>query len=103
MLRSRGNRLRAHAGKPDLQEGGPPLHGTEQRPTSASYRDAVTELIESGAPFGDVEDAIDELPCLTTDDKAALWLLAFSLRDPGGHELDARTPRSCVLAPGRAT
>src|SRR5918998_1061258 len=73
-----------NASKPDLQKGGPPMDGTQQRPTSASYRDAVRELIESGAPFGDVEDAIDELACPTTDDKAALWLLAFSCAIPAG-------------------
>lgn len=78
------------------------MGGSTQRMTMAGYRDAVTELIRSGAPFGDVEDAIDELAHVHVDERAALWLLAFSLRDPAGHELDARTPPSSVLAPGTA-
>jgi hypothetical protein len=50
-------------------------------PTLAGYREAVTELVEAGEPFGDVEDAIDDVAELTEDAKAALWLLAFSMRD----------------------
>ena len=45
------------------------------------YRDMVTELVEAGEPFGNVEEAIDEAADLTTDEKAALWLIAFSLHD----------------------
>jgi hypothetical protein len=44
----------------------------------ASYRDAVTELIQAGEPFGVVEAAINGISELTEDQKAALWLLAFS-------------------------
>jgi hypothetical protein len=50
-------------------------------PALASYRDSVTERMEAGEPFGEVEDAIDRDADLTEDAKAALWLLAFSLRD----------------------
>ena len=78
------------------------MGGSTQRTTMAGYRDAVTELIKSGAPFGDVEDAIDELAHMHIDERAALWLFAFSLRDPSGHELEARTPPSSVLASGTA-
>jgi hypothetical protein len=46
-----------------------------------SYRDAVTELVRAGEPFADVERAIDEVAELSMDQKAALWLFAFSLRD----------------------
>jgi len=46
-----------------------------------SYRDAVTELIEAGEPFGDIEEAIDAVADITRDEKAALWLFAFSLRE----------------------
>ncbi len=74
---------------------------SESRQALASYREAVSELINAGEPFGDVEDAIDEVPELTIDQKAALWLFAFSLRDPAGKELDARTRGSAVL-PARA-
>ena len=51
-------------------------------PALASYRDNVTELMEAGEPFGEVEDAIDRVADLTEDAKAALWLLAFALREP---------------------
>jgi hypothetical protein len=66
------------------------MSGTELRPTLAGYRGAVAELIEAGEAFGDVEDAIDEVADLTRDQKAALWLFAFSLRDPTEQQLDAR-------------
>jgi hypothetical protein len=49
-----------------------------QTPAFAGYRDEVTELIGAGEPFGEVEDAIDDVGGLTLDEKAALWLLAFS-------------------------
>ena len=55
-----------------------------------SYRDQVTELIEDGKSFGEVEDAIDQVAELTADEKAALWLFAFSLRDRDEHQRDAR-------------
>ena len=74
----------------------------EHRAATATYRGAVIELVESEAPFGDIEDAIDQLADLSIDDKAALWLLAFSLRDPAGHQLDARTAATCVLQPAGA-
>jgi hypothetical protein len=61
-------------------KGGTAMSGTQARPALASYRDAVTELIRAGEPFDDVEDAIDEATDLTTDEKAALWLFAFSVR-----------------------
>lgn len=64
---------------------------TQLRPALASYRDAVTEQIKSGRPFGDVEDAIDAVDDLTADEKAALWLVAFSLRDPSDQQLAARS------------
>jgi hypothetical protein len=54
---------------------------TKQGPAFASYRGTVTELIEAGHPFGDIERAIDEAAELTIDEKAALWLLAFSRSD----------------------
>jgi hypothetical protein len=66
------------------------MSGTQRRPALSSYRDAVLEQIEAGESFGEVEDSIDELAGLTTDEKAALWLFAFSLRDPAQQQLDAR-------------
>jgi hypothetical protein len=61
-----------------------------QRHDLAGYRDEVTELIQAGESFGGVEDAIDGLADLTMEEKAALWLLAFSLRDRDEQQRDAR-------------
>jgi hypothetical protein len=66
------------------------MSGTQLRPVLASYRDAVAEQIEAGEPFGHVEDAIDKVEELSQDEKAALWLFAFSLREPADQQLDAR-------------
>lgn len=60
----------------------------------ASYRDAVAELIESGEPFGVVEDAIDDFAEPSEDTRAALWLLAFMMheqrRDGRAHLMPVR-------------
>ena len=53
---------------------------TYTQPLLASHRDTVTELMEAGEPFGEVEEAIDLAGDLNEDAKAALWLLAFSMR-----------------------
>ena len=66
------------------------MSGTRARASLASYRDAVAEQIKAGEPFGEVEDSIDEVAELTMDEKAALWLFAFSLRDPVEQQLAAR-------------
>jgi hypothetical protein len=66
------------------------MSGTQLRPVLASYRDAVTEWIKAGEPFGHVEDAIDEVDDLNQDEKAALWLFAFSLREPAEQQSAAR-------------
>jgi hypothetical protein len=66
------------------------MRGAQPRRALAGYRHAVTELIEAGEPFGDVEHAIDEVADLSTDEKAALWLFAFSMRDPSEQQLDGR-------------
>lgn len=56
----------------------------------SGYRSRVTELLGAGEPFGTVEKKIDDVADLTSDQKAALWLFAFSLQDGGGHMRDAR-------------
>ena len=66
------------------------MSATQQGRPLASYRDSVTELVGAGEPFGDIEDAIDGVADLTSDQKAALWLFAFSLRDRGAQKPDAR-------------
>jgi hypothetical protein len=66
------------------------MRGTQPVRALATYRDAVAERIRGGEPFGAVEDAIDEVADLTQDQKAALWLYAFSLRPQPEQQLDAR-------------
>jgi hypothetical protein len=64
--------------------------------TLGSYRDAVTELMDAGESFGEIEDAIDDVVGLTLNQKAALWLFAFSLRDQEAQQLDARAHLAAV-------
>ncbi len=49
----------------------------------------VEDMMEQGMPFACVEDLIDGAR-LSRDHKAALWLLAWSLRDPSLQRQDAR-------------
>lgn len=58
--------------------------------TVARHREYITGLVEAGRPFGDIEDAIDAVAELSEDQKAALWLLAFSMREPDDQQRDAR-------------
>jgi hypothetical protein len=60
------------------------MRGTQTGPVLASYRDAVAALMQAGEEFGDVEEAIDGVPDLTEEAKAALWLLAFAAHDRRG-------------------
>ena len=52
-------------------------------------------MMEQGTAFGRVEDAID-IARLSTRQKAALWLLAWSLRDNAQQCRDARRIVACV-------
>ena len=65
------------------------MSGTRVRSAMASYRDAVAELFKAGEPFSDIEVAIDEVD-LSMEEKAALWLFAFSLRDQSDQKRGAR-------------
>jgi hypothetical protein len=67
------------------------MSGTQRSLALASYRDEVTERIKAGETFGQVEDTIDGVSELTEDEKAALWLFAFSLRDSADQQLAARS------------
>lgn len=77
------------------------MRGTHVRTALADYRDEVTGLIGGGTPFNDVEDAIDGVAELSQDEKAGLWLLAFSLRDPADQQRDARAHLSAVESAGQ--
>jgi hypothetical protein len=56
-------------------------HPATVRPQMALYQHEVEDLMTTATPFGEIEDAIDAAP-ITVDRKAALWLLAWSLREP---------------------
>jgi hypothetical protein len=73
------------------------MSATRDRPALASYRDTVAERMGAGNTFGEVEDSIDKLAELTTDEKAALWLFAFSLRDPAEQQLEARSHLASLI------
>ena len=73
------------------------MSGTQRRAALASYRDAVAEQLRAGEPFGEVEDSIDQVAELTIDEKAALWLFAFSLRDPAEQQLAARAHLASLI------
>ena len=72
------------------------MRGTHRIRTLAIYRDAVAERIRRGESFGAVEDTINEAAELSEDQKAALWLFAFCLRDSGQQLLDARAHLAAV-------
>jgi len=66
------------------------MRETQGTPDLASYRRAVVELIGAGEASGSVDDAIDAGADLSTDEKAALWLFAFSLGDPAEQRQQAQ-------------
>jgi hypothetical protein len=51
------------------------------RPTLDYHQDVVEGMIDASEPFGEVETFINGAAALDEDEKAALWLLAWSLRD----------------------
>lgn len=55
------------------------------------YRDEVEQIADAPTPFGELEDAIDATE-FAADEKAALWMLAWSLIGPEVQrkETDAR-------------
>jgi hypothetical protein len=59
----------------------------------------VEAMMEQGMPFACVEDVIDGAR-LSREHKAALWLLAWSLRDPMLQRDDARVTVRMVRASG---
>lgn len=73
------------------------MSGTQRRQGLGTYRDSVAERINAGEAFGEVEDSIDQLDELSMDEKAALWLFAFSLRDRAEQQLEARAHLASLL------
>jgi hypothetical protein len=58
-------------------------------------QEQVEAMMEQGTTFSDVEDVIDASE-LSTMHKAALWLLAWSLRDVDHQRQDARLTLAAV-------
>jgi hypothetical protein len=54
------------------------------------HQNAIEGMMEAGEPFGRVEDYIEQTGPLVELERAALWLLAWSLRDASAQRQDAR-------------
>jgi len=63
------------------------------------YQYEVEELMTGGVAFSQVEDAINDAD-LRDDAKSALWLLAWSLRDPSHQQQDARATLALIATYG---
>ena len=50
-------------------------------PTLGYHQDVVKGMMDASEPFGEVETFIDEAAALDQGEKAALWLMAWSLRE----------------------
>jgi hypothetical protein len=66
------------------------------RPTLGYHRDVVSGMMDADEPFGEVETFINEATALDQDEKAALWLLAWSLRDVWVQRREALTMLSAL-------
>ena len=54
------------------------------------YQGVVEGMMDASEPFGEVEDFIDHAGALNVNQKAALWLLAWSLRSSRVQRREAR-------------
>ena len=73
------------------------------RPTLGYHQDVIEGMMDASDPFGDVEIFINEAVALDQDEKAALWLLAWSLRDTWTQRREALAMLSALAwqpAPG---
>ena len=59
------------------------------------YQHEVEKWMAADVPFSEVEDAINDAD-LREDAKSALWLLAWSLRDPSHQQQDARATLALI-------
>jgi hypothetical protein len=59
------------------------------------YQREVERMAEVETPFGEVEDRINAAD-LATDEKAALWMLAWSMLAPSTQEAEARVMLALV-------
>jgi hypothetical protein len=61
------------------------------------YQREVERMAQAKTPFGEVEDTINAAE-LATDEKAALWMLAWSLLAPATQEAEARDMLALVAS-----
>jgi hypothetical protein len=66
------------------------------RPTLGYHHDMVKGMMDASEPFGEVETFINEATALDQDEKAALWLLAWSSRDPWTQRREAMAFLSAI-------
>jgi hypothetical protein len=72
-------------------------------PMLGYHQNIVEGMMSASEPFGEVETFINEAAALDRDEKAALWLLAWSLRDAWVQRREARAMLSALAwcsAPG---
>jgi len=62
-------------------------------------QEEVEGLMAANVPFAQVEDAINDTN-LRDDAKSALWLLAWSLREPSIQKQDARVTLALIATHG---
>jgi hypothetical protein len=68
----------------------------QTRPTLGHHEDVVKGMMDASEPFGEVETFIDEAAALGQDEKAALWLLAWSSRDVRVQQREAQAMLSAL-------
>jgi len=66
------------------------------RPTLGRHQDVVRGMMDASQPFLEVETFINEAAALAEDEKAALWLLAWSSRDPWTQRREAMAFLSAI-------
>ena len=66
------------------------------------YQGFVEGMMDDCEPFREVEDFIDQAPALDGDQKAALWLLAWSMRSNPVQRREARAMLGATTGWGAA-
>jgi hypothetical protein len=65
-------------------------------PTIGYHQDVVKGMMDASEPFGEVETFINEAAALDEDEKAALWLLAWSFQEGWIQRREAQAMLSAV-------
>jgi len=73
------------------------MSATANRPPIGRYRDAVTELLEAGTPFAEIEQAIARVHELDENERSALWLFALLKGDRAPRRPSAGRSRLAIV------